>query len=66
MKHKPLKNKKDTHYPYQAKPYKVFYPRDVKSAVEWLKEQFKLDDQDLYTSSSVHNKIDKAFEDVTK
>lgn len=67
MKPEPLKNKKTNMIKHGTnKMYDGFYYDDIKSAVEWLKEQFPIYKQDLYTSSSIFNKIDKAFEDVIK
>ena len=64
MKLKPLKGKlrdlfKENNYNWACK-------QDIKSAVEWLKGQFKtMSIEERSNNACVDNIIDKAFEDVT-
>ena len=72
MKPDPLKNKKvlnaDSMFTklhdksYILNPY--FFEKDVKSAVEYLKERFLEEYEDVDECNIMYDIIDKAFEDV--
>lgn len=43
----------------------LYHAENVKSAVEWLKQQLKKENY-IFSSNELNDLIDKAFEDVTK
>lgn len=75
MKAEPLKWKKASHYEediqqfiYDTEEGRMFCDKDIKSAVEWLKQsiwKFHKDYGSLSTDFTL-KEIDKAFEDVVK
>ena len=67
MKPEPLKDKEITGQIKGKNVDRLYDERDVKSAVEWLKEELKKrDDRLQYNKKWVYKLIDEAFEDVTK
>ena len=66
MKPEPLKDQKNPVVEGQSYSY-LFRKEDIKSAVEWLKKQFKRNKSGTdnpFCNTYIEKKINKAFEDV--